>query len=282
MGIINVTEDSFAGGGFLGDVEGAVRSACQFVAEGADVIDVGGESARADTPVVPPAEEIERVVPVIERLVRETDVPVSVDTYKPEVAEAALKAGASIVNDIAGLTLGDATGRLAARYDAAFVMNYTYERPKVRPPEAPGYDDLIGEHIEFLRRGVERARSAGVRDESIVVDPGIGFGKSATEDLEVLRRLTEFRSLGRALLIAPSRKQVIGGVLGELSPEARVEGTAAVVALAAAQGVDMIRVHDVKKMVGVARMVDAVVRGGRETLVSRAESGRWPWSRRPD
>ena len=261
MGILNVTDDSFAGGGFLGDTDGALRRAAQFVAAGADILDVGGESARADTPVVPADEETARVAPLIERLVREFAVPVSVDTYKPEVAEAALEAGASLVNDIAGFTLGDGTARAAARAGAAFVVNYTYERPKVRPPAPPRYRDLIGAHVAFLREGIAKARAAGVGEERIVIDPGIAFGKTHAEDLEVLRHLEAFASLGAPVLVAASRKDVIGAVLGGAPPGERLFGTAAVVALAIASGADIVRVHDVAAMGDVARVADAFVRG---------------------
>ncbi len=178
LGIINVTDDSFAGGGFLGDPEGALRQALRFVQEGADLIDVGGESARADTPVVAVAEEIDRVAPLIERLAREVAVPISVDTYKPEVAEAALQAGASMVNDIAGFTLGDGTAHAAARHGAALVVNFTAGPPKVRLPEPPAYQNLIAEHLDVLRQRIERARAAGVADDAIVIDTGIAYGKT--------------------------------------------------------------------------------------------------------
>ncbi|MCH8901418.1 MAG: dihydropteroate synthase [Chloroflexi bacterium] len=265
LGIINITDDSFSGGGFLGDPEGALRQALRFVAEGADLIDVGGEPGGPETPVVPAAEEIDRVAPLIERLARETAVPISVDTYKPEVAEAALQAGASMVNDIAGFSLGDGAARAAARHGAAYVVNFIYGRPKVQPPKPPADRDLIQEHLDFLRAGIERARAAGLADDAVVIDPGIAFGKSHDEDLEVLRRLGEFRALGRPLLVAASRKGFIGSALSvdgrEPPPDERLEGTAAVVALNVAHGVDFVRVHDVRAMAQVARMADAIVRG---------------------
>ena len=283
MAIVNITDDSFAGGGFLGDHDEALRQALRFAEEGADIIDVGGESARTETPLVSVAEEIERVVPLIERLAAEIDIPISVDSFKGDVAEAALQAGASIVNDIAGFTMGDGTARAAVKHNAGFVINYTTNPPKVRLPEPPAYDDLVGQHLDVLRERIERARQLGVSEETIIVDPGIAFGKSHDEDLEVLRNLERFRSLGRPLLLAPSRKHVIGAVLADdhgtaLPPEERLEGTAAVLALAVAHGVDIVRVHDVREMARVTRMADAIVRGQLGDFAATRES--WPWPKR--
>lgn len=274
MGIVNLTADSFSGDGVGRDVDAAVERARRLLDEGADIIDIGAESARADVPVADPREEIAVIVPVVERLVRETDALISVDTYKPDVAEAALRAGAHIVNDIGGFKQGTGTAEVAARHGAALVLNYTYERPKVRPLRPPVYADLIGEHLAFLRERIEMAVRAGVPEEALIVDPGIAFGKSHDEDLEILRRLGRFGELGRPLLIAPSRKHVIGAVLG-LPPVERLEGTAAVVALAVAQGADIVRVHDVRAMSRVVRMADAIVRG---RLGDYAPGeGSWPW-----
>lgn len=280
MAIINITDDSFAGGGFLNNHDEALRQASRYVGEGADIIDIGGESARTETPLVSEDEEIERVVPLIERLARETDAVISVDTFKGEVAEAALAAGASIVNDIAGFTMGTGTARAAAAHDAGFVINYTTNPPKVRLPQPPEYEDVVGEHLDVLRQRIERARGLGVRDETMIVDPGIAFGKSHDEDLEVLRNLERFRSLGPPLLLAPSRKHFIGAVLADeygtaLRPEERLEGTAAVLALAVAHGVDIVRVHDVAEMAHVTRVADAIVRGRRGDYA--ASRGSWPW-----
>ncbi|HXF51180.1 MAG TPA: dihydropteroate synthase [Dehalococcoidia bacterium] len=274
MGIVNLTTDSFSGDGVGRDVDAAVERARRIIEDGADIVDIGAESARADVPVADPRDEIAVVVPVIERLARETDALISIDTYKPDVAEAALRAGAHIVNDIGGFKQGTGTAEVAGRYGAALVLNYTYERPKVRPARPPVYADLIGEHLAFLRERVQMAVAAGVPEEALIVDPGVAFGKSHDEDLEVLRRLGRFRELGRPVLVAASRKHVIGAVLG-LPPAERVEGTAAVVALAIAQGADIVRVHDVRAMTRVARMADAIVRG---RLGDYAPGeGSWPW-----
>jgi dihydropteroate synthase len=260
MGIINVTDNSSYVPGFLGDPEGAVAQGLRFVAEGADILDVGGESARSDVPAVPPQEEIERVAPVIERLAREVEAAISVDTYKPEVAEAAIAAGATVINDIGGLKLGLGTAEVAARRGAALVVNYTYERPRVHPSPPPEREDLLSEHLAFLRERIGMAEGVGVPSEAIIVDPGIGFGKSYDEDMEVLRRLDAFRVLGRPILVGVSRKEFLGAAL-RLPPEDLLEATAAAVALAVARGADIVRVHDVKEMARAARAADAIVRG---------------------
>jgi dihydropteroate synthase len=259
MGIINVTDDSFAGGGHLANPRAAIDQAQRFVQEGADIIDIGGESARADVPVVREEEEIERVVPVIQYLAPQIEVPISIDTYKPKVAEAALRAGATMVNDISGLTLGPGTAEVAARYNVPLVINHTYEKPKVRPSSPPHYDDLMGSIIEFLSERMEMAQKSGVRIGQIVVDPGVAFGKSHEQDLEVIRRLGELRLLRRPILLALSRKHFIGSVL-DVPAEDRLEGTIAAAALGVANGADIIRAHDVLQVARAVRVADAVVR----------------------
>lgn len=273
MGIINITDDSSYVPGFLGDPDGAVAQGLRFVAEGADILDVGGESARSDVPAVEAQEEIERVAPVIERLVREVEVPISIDSYKPAVAEAAIAAGASIINDIGGFKLGLGTAEVAARTGAALVVNYTYERPRVHPSPPPQREDLIGEHLAFLRERIEMAERAGVPREAIIIDPGIGFGKSYDEDFEVLRRLADFRALGRPILAGVSRKEFLGTALG-LPPKELLEATAAATALAIAHGADIVRVHDVEAMTRAARVADAVVRGRLGDFAPTPDS--WP------
>jgi dihydropteroate synthase len=277
MGILNVTDDSFSGDGLLGDPTLLLRRAQQFVDEGADILDVGGESARADVPVVGEDEEIGRVAPVVERLARELDAVISIDSYKPAVAEAAVRAGARLVNDIGGFKLGTGTAGVAAMYGVPLVINYTYERPKVRPAEPPRYADLIGDHVAFFRERVETAVAAGVERSQLVLDPGVAFGKAHDEDLTVLRRLRDFTVLDLPLLVAASRKHFIGSVLG-LPPEERVEGTAAVVAISIANGADIVRVHDVRAMARVARMADALVRAAPGDFAATPKS--WPWAAR--
>lgn len=274
MGIINMTEDSFSGDGLRDNVAAAVAQGKRFLAEGATILDIGGESARADVPATAEAEEIRRVVPVIERLVSDTDALISIDTYKPAVAEAAVAAGAHIINDISGFKLGRGTAVVAARTGAALVLNYTYERPKVRPAIPPRYTDLMAETIGFLQSRITMAQEVGVSLEQLIIDPGIAFGKSHDEDLEALRRLPELAVLQRPVLVAASRKHVIGAVLG-LPPAERLEGTAAVVALSIAGGADIVRVHDVRAMARVAAMADAIVR--RRLGAFAASPTSWPW-----
>jgi dihydropteroate synthase len=253
MGIVNVTPDSFSGDGVT-DLEAAVAQAQQMERDGADLIDIGGESTRPETwagPGLSIEEEIARVFPVVTRVAAAVAVPVSIDTYKAEVARRAIAVGAALVNDVWGLHRDP---QMAATVAAAGV-------PVVLMHNKPGggYCDLIGEISESLRESVELARAAGVPDDRIIVDPGIGFGKTREENLEIIRRLPELRQLGFPLLIGPSRKSFIGKTL-DLPASERLEGTAAAVALSIAGGADIVRVHDVKPMVRVARMTDAIRR----------------------
>jgi dihydropteroate synthase len=274
MAILNLTDDSFSGDGTGADVDAAIRHAVQAAENGADIIDIGAESARADVPVRDAEEEAQFAGRVIERVGREVDILISADTYKGVVAEAALQAGAHIINDIGGFMYDTSTARAAAKAGAALVINYTYERPKIRPSEPPQYDDVLGAHLAFFRDRIATARAEGVARESIVVDPGIAFGKSHDEDLEMLRRLPDVRALGYPLLVAHSRKHFIGSVLG-LAPGERDIATAAVTALAVAGGADIVRVHDVHANVQAARIADAIVRRHRGDFAATAAS--WPW-----
>jgi len=193
MAILNLTDDSFSGDGVGSDVDRAIRRAVDAEEQGADIVDIGGESARADVPVRDASEEAAFVAEVIARVSTEVGIVISVDTYKGVVAEATLEAGAQMINDIGGLAYDDSTASAAAKYGAALVMNYTASPPKVRPMAPPRYEDVVAAHLAFFRTGIERAKRAGVGAESIVLDPGIAFGKSHDEDLQVLRRLVEFR-----------------------------------------------------------------------------------------
>lgn len=257
MGIINMTPDSFAGDGLENDVAAALEQALHFQEQGADIIDVGGESTRPPGlyQVVSPIsveEELHRVIPVIERLSRELGVPISIDTYKSEVARRALAAGASMVNDIWGLKFDRGIADLAASEGAALVLMHNQQGTE--------YRDLLPDVIASLQSSMELALAAGVPKENIIVDPGIGFGKTSEQNLEVLRRLDEIKTLGRPILVGASRKSTIGLVL-DLPVDQRMEGTAATVALAIARGADIVRVHDVKEMARVAKMSDSIVRG---------------------
>lgn len=271
MGILNVTPDSFSGDGLLqrdSVTAAALAQAREFVSAGADILDIGGESTRPGAQPVSVQEELDRVLPVIEALVaEEMNVLLSIDTYKSEVAEAALKAGAHWINDVWGLRADPRLAEIAARYQALIVLMHNRSKPaNAELQEKLGgryvgmqYDDLIGEIRRELMESVSIAHQAGVSDEQIILDPGIGFGKTVEQNLELIDRLDEFRSLGYPLLIGPSRKSFIGYTL-DLPPEERLEGTAAAVAIGIARGADIVRVHDVAPIARVVRMTDAIVR----------------------
>ncbi|HXG41958.1 MAG TPA: dihydropteroate synthase [Dehalococcoidia bacterium] len=254
MGIVNCTPDSFAGDGLGYDVAAAVRRALRMRQEGADIIDVGGESTRPGYQPVPAEEELRRVLPVVRALASELDVPISIDTAKAQVAMAALEAGASLVNDVTGLKGDPDMARMLADYRVpAVVMHNQRGRP---------FNGVVADVLAGWEESFRLAEAAGVPRDVLIVDPGFNFGWRPEHALEMLRRLGELRrAAGRPLLIGTSRKSVIGLVLGGLPVEDRLEGTAATVALAIAQGADIVRVHDVKEMARVARMADAVVRG---------------------
>ncbi|MFL5731994.1 MAG: dihydropteroate synthase [Chloroflexia bacterium] len=267
MGILNVTPDSFSGDALRDDVEAALAQARRMWAEGADILDVGGQSTRPGSEPVPVEEEMRRVVPVIERLAGEGGVPlpISVDTSRAAVAEAALGAGAHIVNDITGLRDEPALAEVAARHGAGLVLMHIQGTPRTMQ-QNPHYDDLLGEVILYLREGIERAIAAGVDKKRIWVDPGIGFGKTVEHNLELLRRMRELKSLGCPILVGTSRKGFIGRVVaaragGEVPPPGeRVIGTGATLAVSIANGADIVRVHDVGHAVQVAAIADAIVR----------------------
>ncbi|WP_242822486.1 dihydropteroate synthase [Thermaerobacter marianensis] len=259
MGVLNVTPDSFSDGGRYNAPDRAVRRALEMVAEGADLIDVGAESANIAASKPELEEELARLMPVVERLVREVDVPISIDTYKAPVAEAALQAGAHIINDISGLHADPGLAAVCARYGAGVVVMHLQGHPRSLARE-PRYDDVVLDIARYLQEGVARALAAGVRPEAIVVDPGIGVGKRTRHNLEILENLGAFRSLGYPVLLGASRTSVIGNVL-ETPIGDRLEGTLATTALAVVHGADMVRVHDVRANARVARMADALVRG---------------------
>lgn len=258
MGILNVTPDSFSDGGCYLDVQQAVVHAKSMVAEGATLIDIGGESSRPGASPVSIDEELGRVIPVICAIVDVVDVLISVDTYKAEVARQALAAGAHFINDITALR-GDATmASVVAEMEAGLILMHMKGTPRTMQ-KAPRYDDVVGEVCASLQKSIQTAEAEGVAAERIIIDPGIGFGKTTEHNIELLKRLTEFRSLNKPLLIGTSRKSFIGNVLG-LPVTERVEGTAATVCWAIAQGADIVRVHDVKANVRAAQMTDALYR----------------------
>ena len=264
MGVINVSPDSFSGDGII-DAEEAVAKAKQLASEGADIIDIGGESTRPGSAPVSIDEELRRVVPVVEKLAKEVSVPLSVDTYKLEVARQALNAGANMINDIWGLQKEADLAELAAQKGVPIVLMSNQR-------DSP-CQDIMPAIISDLKRAIKQVLVAGVPWENIIIDPGIGFGKTQEQNLEVLQRLEELRILGRPILLGSSRKSFIGWVL-DLTPEQRsnkvafippgdqrLEGTAATIAIGIARGADIVRVHDVKEMARVCKMSDAIVRG---------------------
>lgn len=259
MGVINVTPDSFSGDGVGGDAVAALDQARRFVAEGADWLDVGGESTRPGAEPVGGQAEMDRVVPAIEAIVGSLDVPVGIDTRHADVAAAALAAGAHLVNDVTGLTHDPALAEVVARAGCPVVLQHIQGTPQTMQ-QAPRYEDVVEEVRRGLADRIEAAQSAGIAREQILIDPGIGFGKTVDHNLRLIRRLGELRMLGAPILVGVSRKSFIGRVLG-LEVGDRLEGTAAAVAVSIAHGADVVRVHDVREMVRVARMCDALVRG---------------------
>lgn len=256
MGILNVTPDSFSDGGRFFDQTDAVLHAFQMIKDGVDIIDIGGESTRPGADQIPAAEETRRVVPVITKVRQKTKLPLSIDTYKSEVAREALKAGANIVNDITGLHGDPKMTDIIAEAGASVVIMHIKGTPKNMQAD-PHYDDLIVEIYDYLAKAVEKARSAGINQ--VMIDPGIGFGKTADHNLELINRLEEFRSIGVPILIGVSRKSFIGRIL-ETPVEARLEGTAAAVTASILHGADVVRVHDVREMRRVALVADAIRR----------------------
>lgn len=257
MGILNVTPDSFSDGGKFLEEEKAVAHALEMISKGADIIDVGAESTRPGAEPVSLEEELRRIVPVIEKLRQQTDVPISVDTYKAKVAEEAIKAGADIVNDISGLRFDPDMKKIVAKYETPTVVMHIKGEPR-NMQKNPFYEDVITEIYRYLAESVKLAEDAGLPREKVIIDPGIGFGKRLEDNYEILRRLSEFKGLGCPILIGTSRKSFIGNVLN-LAPEQRLEGTAASVALAIANGANIVRVHDVKEIKRVCIIADMIV-----------------------
>ena len=254
IGICNLSPDSFAGDGIGSDIEAAVAQAKRMVAEGADIIDVGGESTRPGTEpksVDDVDDELRLVIPVIERLASELTVPISIDSYKSAIASRALKAGATMINDIWGLKRDPRIAKVAAEAGVPIILMSNQR-------DAPCHD-IMAEVTSDLERSISLAIKSGIAEPNIIIDPGIGFGKTLEQNLEIIHRLAELKSLGRPILLGTSRKSVIGLVL-DLPADQRLEGTAATIAIGIANGVDMVRVHDVKPTMRVCRMSDAIIR----------------------
>jgi dihydropteroate synthase len=261
MGILNVTPDSFSDGGRFLDADAAADHGTRIVGDGADIVDVGGESTRPGSDPVPADREIERVVPVIARLVDAVpQVPISIDTRKAEVAAAALDAGATIVNDVSAGRDPEMLGLVAARRAAVVLMHMKGE-PKTMQA-APAYSDVVSEVHEHLRERIEAAELAGVEAERIAIDPGIGFGKDLEHNLEIMRRIDALLDLGRPVLVGPSRKRFIGTIL-DLAEDRRLEGTIGAVGWMVARGAHIVRVHDVLEVSRAVRVMDAIAGSGR-------------------
>lgn len=254
MGVLNVTPDSFSDGGWFLDTEKAIEHGLQMAAEGAAMIDVGPESTRPGAESVSVDEQIARAIPVIEALSRKTNIPVSIDTYNFDVARAALDAGAAMINDITALC-DERMGKLAAEQQVPIVLMHMQGSPATMQIE-PKYDDVVGEVLAFLLERAKRAEQLGVPGERIFIDPGIGFGKTLEHNLELLKNIDRFVQGGYRVLVGTSRKSFIGKITGKDNPADRIFGTAATVALCAAAGVSIVRVHDVAKMVDVIKVAN--------------------------
>ncbi|MDO9027506.1 MAG: dihydropteroate synthase [Candidatus Roizmanbacteria bacterium] len=261
MGILNVTPDSFSDGGLYFSKNKAVDHALRMQDEGADIIDIGGESTRPGAEVISIKEEIRRVVPVIEALQKKNiKIPLSIDTYKSAAAKAAIEAGASVVNDISGLKFDRRMPEVVSEHQVPVVIMHIKGTPR-NMQKNPAYTALIPEIMDYLREGIEIALNAGISDDKIIIDPGIGFGKTVGHNLEIIRHLNEFTGFEKPVLLGPSRKSFIGRVLGGLPAAERLEGTASAVAIGIFNGANIIRVHDIKEMKRVAVLADAVRRG---------------------
>lgn len=259
MGILNVTPDSFSDGGDFYGIENAIAQAQNMVAAGADIIDIGGQSTRPGSPQITLEEELNRTIPVIQAIRQTQNIPISIDTTRAEVAKAAVEAGADIVNDISGATFDPDLLPTVARLGVPLILMHIRGTPETMQ-RLTDYDDLIGEIYQFLADRIEAGVSAGIARSHLAIDPGIGFAKTYSQSLEILRQLPRFRSLGAPLLVGASRKSFIGYILNQPNPKERVWGTAAACTSAIAGFADILRVHDVPQMRDVCRVADAIFR----------------------
>ncbi|MDH7509344.1 MAG: dihydropteroate synthase [Methanomassiliicoccales archaeon] len=255
MGILNVTPDSFFDGGAYFSRESAIKRVFQMVDEGADIIDIGGESTRPFSTPIPETVERERVIPILEEVIPSIDIPISIDTRKPSIAREAVEIGAEIVNDVSGLRDREMM-RTVSELDVPVIIMHMLGDPQTMQLNI-AYEDVVGDILMFLARQIREAEENGISRDKIIIDPGIGFGKEVHHNLDILRRLREFRSLGRPLLVGASRKTFIGKVL-DLPKEERLEGSLASAAVSVINGADIVRVHDVKETVRVCRLIDAI------------------------
>jgi dihydropteroate synthase len=257
LGVLNVTPDSFSDAGKFFKLDDAVRQGIKMAEEGADIIDVGGESTRPGSNPITSAEELSRVIPVIVSLSKQIDVPISIDTYKAKVAKEALNAGAQMINDISALRFDPEMKRVTSEYKVPIVLMHIKGTPR-NMQENPFYEDVIGEITEYLKESIHIALEVGISKDKIIIDPGIGFGKRLEDNLNILKNLKNFSILSCPVLIGCSRKSFIGKIL-ELPVEERLEGSLAALAVAVMNGANMVRVHDVKESKKVTKMVDAVL-----------------------
>lgn len=259
MGVLNVTPDSFYDGGRFLDTKEALKQGMKMAEDGADIIDVGGQSTRPGSDPVSVEEELKRVIPVIEGLAKEIDISISVDTYKSEVAKKALDIGASMVNDISALRFDSEMRKVLKDFDVPVVLMHIKGTPK-NMQKNPYYDDLIGEITSYLKEAIIVAKNSGIDANKIIIDPGIGFGKRLEDNLEILKNLSFLKSLKKPILVGPSRKSFIGKIL-DLPEEKRLEGSLAALAVAVMNGANIVRVHDVKESKKVAKIVDSIKKG---------------------
>ncbi|MGA1875416.1 MAG: dihydropteroate synthase [bacterium] len=257
MGILNLTADSFYDGGRFHSLPAAVQRAHQMVAEGADIIDIGAESTRPGSTSISPEEEIRQLTPIVKCLREEIPVPLSIDTYKARVAEVMLDLGVHLINDISGLHFDPHMAGIIAQYKSPVVLMHIQGTPKDMQKN-PHYHNLIQEIKDYLQHGIDQGLQAGIPEHQIIIDPGIGFGKTVAHNLEIIQRLSEFQTMDKPILLGPSRKSFIGKVL-DLPVTERLEGTAAATVVGLVNGAHIIRVHDVEAMVRVARMTDAIL-----------------------
>ena len=257
MGILNITPDSFSDGGIHFDASHAVDHALRMIDDGADLIDIGGESTRPGSEPVSLDEELRRTLPVIEALAGKISAPISIDTYKSPVAIRALEAGASMVNDISGMRFDPEMPKVISRFSVPVVIMHIKGTPKNMQVN-PTYEALIPEIMDYFRSSIRLAVKAGIPEDMIILDPGIGFGKTFEHNLEIMNNLDTFSALEKPLLIGPSRKAFLGKILGGLPPQERLEGTAASVAISIIKGAHIVRVHDVREMARVAKVADAI------------------------
>jgi dihydropteroate synthase len=259
MGIVNTTPDSFSDGGLYMDPDKAISYGIELASQGADIIDIGGESTRPGSKPLPLDEELPRVIPVIEGLSARVDIPISIDTYKSTVAERAIEAGAEMINDISGLRFDPKMADIAAKHAIPVVLMHIKGTPEVMQLDVH-YDCLLTEIMEYLEGSIEIAEGGGIDPRQIIIDPGIGFGKSAEDNLKIIRHLAELKSLGKPILLGPSRKSFIGKILNA-PVDQRTEGTLASISAAIMNGASILRVHDVGPAKKAAQMVDAILRG---------------------